>query len=58
MNEYCDIGLHAFGDWHDTGKALMQTRRCKQCRVTEEREWVPDDKPLARWRDPYDDLTR
>ena len=58
MNEHCRIGLHNFTDWDDEDKGLRQSRKCRACSEVQRRPWEPDDKPLPKWRDPYDDLTR
>lgn len=57
MDDRCNIGLHDYTDWRDS-HGEFQSRTCRQCRKIEERRWEPEGKAAARWRDPYDDLTR
>ena len=55
MNEYCAVGLHAFGEWLDVPKSDRQARKCRQCTHVEHRHWEPE--PTQPY-DPYADLTR
>ena len=58
MSEFCRVGLHNFTDWQDEDKGLRQSRKCRACDEVQRRPWEAADQPLAKWRDPYDDLTR